>query len=113
MLGIVAGDGDRHGDGTPGFRSALDTLVRRQEGGIRILAPHIGAPTSRTPAAERPDEGGGQPDSLLSHQRPSLRGVPWLRAPRRRFAACLEPRRKTWPRPKSSNEKLKDSGNDR
>ncbi|MDE0700520.1 MAG: PfkB family carbohydrate kinase [Acidimicrobiaceae bacterium] len=41
VLGIVAGDGDRHADGTPGFRSTLDTLVRRQEGGVRVLTPHI------------------------------------------------------------------------
>ena len=43
VLGTVAGDGDRHADSTPGFMSTLDTLVRRQEGGIRVLAPHINA----------------------------------------------------------------------
>ena len=43
VLGTVAGDGDRHADSTPGFVSTLDMLVRRQEGGVRVLAPHINA----------------------------------------------------------------------
>ncbi len=43
VLGTVAGDGDRHADSTPGFISTLDMLVRRQEGGVRVLAPHINA----------------------------------------------------------------------
>jgi len=43
VLGIVAGDGDRHADCTPGFMSTLDALIRRQEGGVRVLAPHINA----------------------------------------------------------------------
>ena len=43
VLGTVAGDGDRHADSTPGFMSTLDMLVRRQEGGVRVLAPHINA----------------------------------------------------------------------
>jgi len=41
LIGTVAGDGERHADSTPGFVSSLDMLVRHQEGGIRILAPHI------------------------------------------------------------------------
>ena len=41
VLGIVNGDGDRHADSTPGFMAMLDTLVRHQEGEVRVLAPHI------------------------------------------------------------------------
>lgn len=43
VLGTVKGDGDRHADSTPGFMATLDALVRRQEGGVRVLAPHIDA----------------------------------------------------------------------
>ena len=41
LLGVVAGDGDRHSDGTAGFVSTLDLLVRDQEGCVRVLAPQI------------------------------------------------------------------------
>ena len=44
VLGTVAGDGSRHADSTPGFVTELDTLLRSQEGGIRVLAPHINTP---------------------------------------------------------------------
>ena len=43
VLGLVNGDGERHSDGTPGFMSMVDTLVRHQEGEVRVLAPHIDA----------------------------------------------------------------------
>ena len=46
VLGIVGGDGDRHSDGTPGFLSALDLLISRQEGQVRIVAPYASAPAS-------------------------------------------------------------------
>jgi len=45
LLGTVYGDGDRHVDSTPRFVSTLDTLVRHQEGEIRVLAPHINSPS--------------------------------------------------------------------
>lgn len=41
VLGTVKGDGYRHADGMPGFMATLDALVRGQEGGLRVLAPHI------------------------------------------------------------------------
>lgn len=41
MLGVVAGDGGRHVDGTPMFMSMLDGLISQQEGGVRVVAPHI------------------------------------------------------------------------
>ena len=44
LLGVVAGDGDRHADGTPGFVDTLDTLVSGQEGKVRVTAPHIHTP---------------------------------------------------------------------
>ena len=44
LLGTVHGDSDRHADSTPRFVSTLDTLVRHQEGEIRVLAPHINSP---------------------------------------------------------------------
>ena len=45
LLGLVSEDSDRHADGTPAFLSALNTLVRSQEGGLRVLAPHINSPS--------------------------------------------------------------------
>ena len=44
LLGVVAGDGDRHSDGTAQFVSTLDSLVRDQEGHVRVLAPQITTP---------------------------------------------------------------------
>ena len=44
LLGVVAGDGDRHSDGTAQFVSTLDMLVRNQEGHVRVLAPQITTP---------------------------------------------------------------------
>ena len=44
LLGVVAGDGDRHSDGTTQFVSTLDMLVRDQEGHVRVLAPQITTP---------------------------------------------------------------------
>ena len=46
ILGLVSGDSDRHADGTPAFLATLNTLVRSQEGGLRVLAPHINSPSS-------------------------------------------------------------------
>ena len=43
VLGLVKGDGERHKDGTPEFASMVDTLVRHQEGEVRVLAPYIDA----------------------------------------------------------------------
>lgn len=45
LLGSVAGDGERHRDGTPGFYERLDSLLCYQEGGVRVLAPGIGRST--------------------------------------------------------------------
>lgn len=39
MLGTVAGDGDRHADGTQGFLDAIDALLRLQEGNLTVSAP--------------------------------------------------------------------------
>ena len=44
VLGTVSGDGSRHADSTPGFVTELDTLLRSQEGAIRVIAPHINTP---------------------------------------------------------------------
>ena len=41
LLGLVAGDGHRHADGTPQFVSSLDMLTCAQEGNIRVRAPQI------------------------------------------------------------------------
>jgi 7-cyano-7-deazaguanine synthase in queuosine biosynthesis/nucleoside 2-deoxyribosyltransferase len=41
ILGLVAGDGSRHVDGRPSFVSMLDGLISQQEGGVRLVAPHI------------------------------------------------------------------------
>jgi 7-cyano-7-deazaguanine synthase len=42
LVGTVAGDGERHADGTPAFYEALDRLIALQEGGIRVVTPAIG-----------------------------------------------------------------------
>ena len=41
ILGVVAGDENRHVDGTSSFVSMLGGLISQQEGGVRLLAPHI------------------------------------------------------------------------
>lgn len=41
IVGAVAGDGERHVDGTRGFFDGLDDLVAMQEGGIRVRAPFL------------------------------------------------------------------------
>jgi 7-cyano-7-deazaguanine synthase len=46
VVGLVAGDGRRHADGTPEFIFNLDSLLRSQEMQIRILAPQINTPPS-------------------------------------------------------------------
>lgn len=46
IVGTVAGDGDRHADGTPAFYEALDRLIALQEGGIRVITPAIGETTT-------------------------------------------------------------------
>ena len=45
VLGTVAGDGDRHADGTPDFYEALDAVLRLQEGGVGAAAPAIAETT--------------------------------------------------------------------
>lgn len=45
LIGTVASDGERHADGTPEFISALDHLLRLQEGGLRVRAPALGETT--------------------------------------------------------------------
>lgn len=39
QIGSVAGDGDRHQDGTEEFRERFSALVRMQEGGMHVEAP--------------------------------------------------------------------------
>ncbi len=41
LIGTVAGDGDRHRDGSHWFVAQLDRLLAGQEGGIRYRAPAI------------------------------------------------------------------------
>jgi 7-cyano-7-deazaguanine synthase len=41
LMGTVAGDGDRHADGTTEFYRTLDALLRMQEGGVGVDAPAI------------------------------------------------------------------------
>lgn len=41
LIGTVAGD-EVHHDGRPAFVDGLDTLLKLQEGGVRLLAPAIG-----------------------------------------------------------------------
>lgn len=45
LLATVAGDGDRHADGTPEFYDALDRLLRVQEGSVGVSAPAIAETT--------------------------------------------------------------------
>lgn len=40
-LGTVAGDGERHRDGTRDFYTKLDALVSSQEGEVRVVAPAL------------------------------------------------------------------------
>jgi 7-cyano-7-deazaguanine synthase len=47
LVAAVAGDGDRHADGTPAFYDALDRLLRLQEGGVGVAAPAIGETTQQ------------------------------------------------------------------
>ena len=112
VLGIVAGDGDRHGDGTPGFRSALDTLVRRQEGGIRILAPHIDAlPHVLLQRSGLPKEVVNQTHSC--HTSDLACGECPGCARRAAVLQRISSHGEAMPRPKSSVDELKDRENDR
>lgn len=45
MTGTVAEDGARHADGTEAFYTALDQVLRLQEGGVRVTAPAIASTT--------------------------------------------------------------------
>ncbi len=45
VLGLVAGDGDRHADGTSTFVAQIDRLVAAQEGSLRVKAPFLDTPT--------------------------------------------------------------------
>ena len=57
LIGTVADDGLRHADGTRRFIASLDTLVRLQEGGIRVAAPQADTPTRKLLSRCRlPDE---------------------------------------------------------
>jgi 7-cyano-7-deazaguanine synthase len=47
VVGTVAGDGDRHADGTQEFYKVLDALMRLQEGNIGVLAPAISETTEQ------------------------------------------------------------------
>lgn len=39
LVGTVAGDGERHADGTQAFYDATAALLRLQEGGLTVSAP--------------------------------------------------------------------------
>lgn len=45
-IGLVAEDEARHADGTPQFVTALDGVLRLQEGSVRLVAPGHGASTA-------------------------------------------------------------------
>ncbi|MCY3634008.1 MAG: PfkB family carbohydrate kinase [bacterium] len=45
ILGTVAGDGHRHMDGSRKFIAKLDSVLRCQEGTLRLIAPHADTPT--------------------------------------------------------------------
>ena len=47
LIGSVAGDGDRHRDGTSEFYQRLDDLVSMQEGTVHISAPAIGETSAK------------------------------------------------------------------
>ena len=47
LTGTVASDGSRHRDGTEGFYTALDALMRCQEGGFGVAAPALRVSTER------------------------------------------------------------------
>lgn len=53
LIGTVAGDGDRHADGTAAFYTALDQLLRLQEGGIGVVAPAVKQTTEELIKASR------------------------------------------------------------
>lgn len=60
LLGCVAGDGERHIDGSPRFIAALNDLLRLQEGGVGLEAPAVDLSTEQLVAAS------GIPDSVLA-----------------------------------------------
>ncbi|WP_457134578.1 7-cyano-7-deazaguanine synthase [Mycobacteroides abscessus] len=45
-IGTVAGDGDRHADGTPPFYAALNAVLAVQEGSIQVHTPGIALTTT-------------------------------------------------------------------
>lgn len=51
ILGAVTSDGERHIDGSQAFLTAIDHLVRMQEGNLRVVAPAIEMTTAELIAA--------------------------------------------------------------
>ena len=47
LLGTVEDDGRRHADGTHRFIASLDAVLRSQEGGLRLAAPHADTSTTQ------------------------------------------------------------------
>ncbi|OPX13520.1 7-cyano-7-deazaguanine synthase [Gordonia sp. i37] len=45
-IGTVAGDGERHADGTQAFYDALNTVMAVQEGAVKVHTPAIGCSTT-------------------------------------------------------------------
>lgn len=61
VLGSVAGDAERHLDGSCGFYDALDTVTAMQEGGVRVVAPALDLTSSELVEAS------GISDSVLAY----------------------------------------------
>lgn len=61
VLGSVAGDAERHLDGSRGFYDALDTVTAMQEGEIRVIAPALGMTSTELVQAS------GITDSVLAY----------------------------------------------
>lgn len=61
VLGSVAGDAERHLDGSRDFYDSLDTVTAMQEGGIRVVAPALALTSSKLLEAS------GISDSVLAY----------------------------------------------
>jgi 7-cyano-7-deazaguanine synthase len=60
VMGSVAGDAERHIDGSAGFYARIDAVTAMQEGGIRVRAPALSQTTSQLVAEA------GLSDSILA-----------------------------------------------
>lgn len=56
ILGTVAGDGDRHADGTRAFYDAMNAVLQAQEGKLAVTAPSIEYSTPELITLSQADE---------------------------------------------------------